>query len=115
MTQCCQVDDFLIGSPLGPILPNIFVGFYEKLHFNWFPKPYIYLSYVNEIVACFSSRNEALSFFHCSHDEHPFLTFIMDEKKDYRLSFLDALVEHCPFAFVTCIYLKRTFTSLHLS
>ena len=32
-TMYCQVDGILIGYPLGPILANIFVGFYEKTTF----------------------------------------------------------------------------------
>ena len=39
----------------------------------------------------------------------------MDEEKDNKLPFLDALVECCSFAFVTCIYRKPTFTGLYLS
>ena len=52
-TMYRQVDDISMGSPLGPILANIFVGFYEKLLFDKFPKPYIYLRYVDDTFACF--------------------------------------------------------------
>ena len=38
-----QVDRISMGSPLDSILANIFVGFYEKLLFDRFPKPYVYL------------------------------------------------------------------------
>ena len=37
-----QIDGISIGSPLDPIFTYIFVGFYEKLLFDRFPKP-IYL------------------------------------------------------------------------
>ena len=111
----CQVDGISMGSPLGPILANIFVGFYEKLFFYRFPKPYIYLHYVNDTFACFSSCNEVLSFFHCLNDFHHSLTFIMDEEKDNKLTFLDVLAECCSFAFVTCIHRKPTFTGQYLS
>ena len=114
-TMYCQVDNISMGSPLGPILANIFVGFYEKLLFDRFPKPYIYLRCVNEIFTCFSAHNEALSFFHCLNDLHPSLTFTIDEEKDNKLPFLDVLVEQRSFAFVTSIYRKPTFTSLYLS
>ena len=110
-----QVGDISMDSPLGPILVNIFVGFYEKLLFDRFPKPYIYLRYVDDTFACFSSHNQALSFFHCLNDLHSSLSFTMDEVKDNKLPFLDVLVEHSLFAFVTCIYRKPPFTSLYLS
>ena len=63
-------DGISMISPLGPILANIFVGFYEKLLFDRFPKPCIYLRY-EDTFACFSSRNKTLSFFHCLNDLHP--------------------------------------------
>ena len=43
-----QVDGISMDSPLGPILANIFVGFYEKVLFDRFPKPYIYLRYMDD-------------------------------------------------------------------
>ena len=79
-----QVDDISMGSPLDPILANIFVGFYEKLLFNRFLKPYIYLRYLDDTFACFCPRNKALSFFQCLNNLHPSLTFTMDEEKDYK-------------------------------
>ena len=110
-----QVDGILMRSPLDPILANIFVGFYEKLLLDRFPKPYIYLRYVDGSFACFSSPNEALSFFHCLNDLRSSLTFTVDEKKDNKLPFLDVLVERRSFAFVTCLYINPTFTGLYLS
>ena len=104
-----------MGSPLGPILTNIFVWFYEKLLFDRFPKPYIYLRYMDNIFACFCSSNEALSFFYCLNDLHTSLTFTMDEEKNNKLSFLDALAECCSFAFITSIYTKPMFTGLYSS
>ena len=102
-TMYHQVDGISMGSPLGPILVNIFVGFYEKLLFDRFPKPYINLHYVVDAFACFSSRYEAVSLFHCLNDLHPSLTFTMDEEKDNKLPFLDVLVESHLFTYVTCI------------
>ena len=109
-TMYRQVDGISMGSPLDPIFANIFVGFYEKLLFERFPKPYIYLHNVDDTFACFSSRGEVLSFFPRLNDVHPSLTFTMNEEKDNRLPFLDVLVERRSFAFVTSIYRKSTFT-----
>ena len=104
-----------MGSPLGPILADIFVGYHEKLFFDQFPKPYIHLRYVDDTFACFHSRNETLSFFQRLNDLHPSLTFSMHEKKDNNSPFLDVLVERRSFAFVTSIYRKPMFTGLYLS
>ena len=70
---------------------------------------------MDDIFACFSTRNESLSFSHCLNDLYPSLTFAMDEEKDNKLVFLDVLVEHRLFALITCIYRKPTFTGLYLS
>ena len=56
-TMYHQVDSILMGSPLGPILANIFVGFYEKLLFDRFLKSNIYLHYRDDTLTCFCSRN----------------------------------------------------------
>ena len=80
-----------------------------------FPKPYIYFRYVDDTFVCFSSRNEALLFFHSLNDVHPALTFTMEEEKDNKLPFLDVLVDGCLSAFFTCIYRKPTFIMLYRS
>ena len=90
-------------SPLGTILANIFVGFFDKQLSEWFPNSYIYLRYVDDTFACFCSCNDALSFFQRLNDLHHSLTFTMDEEKDNKLPFLDVLVERCSFSFVTWI------------
>ena len=88
-----------MGSPLGPILENIFVGIFEKLLFDRFPKPYIYLRYVGHTFACFCSHNEALSFFQRLNDLYPSLTFTMDEERDNKLPFFRRLL--------ACIWVGR--------
>ena len=70
---------------------------------------------VDDTFACFSSHNEAFSFFQCLNDISPSLTFTMDEEKYNKLPFLDVFVELRSFAFVTSIYRKPTFTGLYLS
>ena len=59
-----QIEGIIMGSPLGPILANSFLGFHERLLFEKFPKPFIYLRYVDDTFVSFSSRSEALMIFH---------------------------------------------------
>ena len=49
-TMYHQVEGISMGSPMDPILANIFEGFYEKLLFDRFPKPYIYLCYMDDTL-----------------------------------------------------------------
>ena len=110
-----QIYGISMGSPLGPILTNIFVGFHERLLFEKFPKPFIYLCYVDDTFVTFSSRNNALSFFHKLNDLHPSLSFTMEEEKSNKLPFLVVLVESCEFSFLTSVYRKPMFTGLYLN
>ena len=110
-----QIEGVSMGSPLGPILANIFVGFHESLLFEKFPKPFIYLLYVDDTFVSFSSRNDALLFFDKLNDLHSSLSFTMEEENDNKLPFLDVLVERCDFSFLTSVYRKPTFTGLYLS
>ena len=70
-----QIEDVSMGSPLGFILAYIFVGFQEGRLFDKFPKPFIYLRYVDDIFVSFRSRSDALSFFDKLNQLHSSLTF----------------------------------------
>ena len=110
-----QIDGISMGSPRGPILANIFVGFHQRLLFEKFPKPFNNVRYVDDIFVCFSSHNEALKFFHKLNDLHPSLSFSMEEENNNKLPFLDMLVERGESVFLTSVYRKPTFTGLYLS
>ena len=54
-----------MGSPLAPVLANIFMCFYES---NWLNednlnKPKFYLRYVDDILAAFDKEQDSLNFF----------------------------------------------------
>ena len=110
-----QIDGISMGSPLGPILVNIFVGFHERLLFEKFPKPFIYLCYVDDTFVSFSSHSEALKFFHKLNDLHLSLSFPMEEENCNKLPFLDMLVESGESVFLSSVYRKPMFTGLYLS
>ena len=54
-----------MGSPLAPVLGNIFMGFHES---KWldeysFNKPKFHLRYVDDIIAAFGNEQDSFSFF----------------------------------------------------
>ena len=50
-----QIDGVAMGSPLAPVLANIFMGFYESKWLNEYNlnKPKFYLRYVDDVLADF--------------------------------------------------------------
>ena len=54
-----------MGSPLGPVLANFFVGYYETLWLNTFRECEItlYRRYVNDIICLFNCELDADKFF----------------------------------------------------
>ena len=109
------IDGVSVGSTLGPILANIFVGFQERHLFKKFSKPFIYLRYVDDTFVSFGSRNDVLLFFHKLNGLYSSLTFTMEEENNNKQPFLDVLVERCDSSFLTSVYKKPTFTGLYLS
>ena len=77
-----QIEGVSMGSPLGPILANIFVGFQERRLLDRFPKPFIYLRYVDDTFVSFRSRSDALSFFDKLNQLHSSLTFAIEEENN---------------------------------
>ena len=59
-----QIDGVAMGSPLAPVLANIFMGFYESKWLNDYNlnKPTFYLRYVDDILAAFDKGQDSLNF-----------------------------------------------------
>ena len=53
-----------MGSPLAPVLANIFMGFHESKWLNEYNinEPKLYLTYVDDILAAFDNEQNSLSF-----------------------------------------------------
>ena len=51
-------------SPLAPVFPNIFMGFYESKWLNEYNlnKPKLCLRYVDDILATFDKEQDSLNF-----------------------------------------------------
>ena len=61
-----------MGSPLAPVLANIFMGFHKSKWLNEYNlnKPKFYLRYVDDILAAFDNEQDLLNFLNNRHPNH---------------------------------------------
>ena len=109
-----QIDGVAMGSPLGPSLANIFVGYYEALLFKRVNKPLMYYRYVDDTFAVFTDEDECNEFFSHLNSLYPSLRFTLEKECNGTLPFLDVLVEKNDHKFVTSIYRKPTFPGQYI-
>ena len=109
-----QLDGVAMGSPLGPALANIFVGFHESRLFNNTVKPGVYFRYVDDTFVIFGSELECDRFHVNLSQLHPALKFTVEKEQNNSLNFLDVSVEKGGTGFLTSIYRKPTFTGQYI-
>ena len=80
-----------MGSPLPPVLANIFMGFHESKWLNEYNlnKPKFYLRYVNDILAAFVNEQDSLNFENFLNNKHPNIKFTIEKKINLSIAFLD--------------------------
>ena len=110
-----QIDGVAMGSPLGPVLANIFVGFEEcrLLRTNDITLPQYYGRYVDDICTIFNSESEAEEFNKALNEIHPSLRFTIERESNNSLPFLDVEVVKSDNSLLTKVYRKPTFTGLY--
>ena len=110
-----QIDGVAMGSPLGPILANIFMCHFEE---KWLMKsrfcPSLWFRYVDDTFTMFDSKNNANEFLSFLNSRHDSIKFTIEFEEDNKIPFLDILLERCPDnSFSTSVYRKKTFTGLY--
>ena len=70
---CNQIDGVAMGSPLAPVLANIFIGFYESKWLNVYNlnKLKFYLRYVDDILTAFDKEQDSLNFLNFLNKRYP--------------------------------------------
>ena len=109
-----QIDGVAMGSPLGPLLANIFVSYYESLLFWRMKKPLMYYHYVDDTFAIFDSENDCDKFLQLN-SLHPSLQFMFEKEVNQSLLFLDVQMEKVGSKLITSVYRKPTFTRQYLN
>ena len=60
-----RIDGVAMGSPLGPALANIFVGYYDSRLFNKILKPTVYYRYIDDTFSLFHKETDFQKFLNC--------------------------------------------------
>ena len=83
-----------MGSPLAPVLSNIFMGFYESKWLNEYNlhKPKFYLRYVDDILAAFDKEQDSLKFLNFLNKRHPNIKFTIEKQISHSIPFLDVFI-----------------------
>ena len=77
-----QIDGVAMGSPLRPVLANLFMGFYEK---QWlkeynFCKVLLYRRYTDVRICLFNCQADAMQFFDYLNSKHSDIKFTSEKK-----------------------------------
>ena len=111
-----QTDGVAMGSPLGPILANIFVGHHEILMAELGNMPMVYTRYVDDTFALFETKQQSVDFFQRLQQMHPALQFTCEPESGNKLPFLDVLIERTDdLQFETSVFRKKTFNGDYMS
>ena len=92
-----QIDCVAMGLPLAPTLANAFLFYHVK---NWLEhcpleyRPLYYRRYVDDIFVLFNSAEHLKRFHSYLNSHHLNISFMIENEKHNRMSFLDVYVIH---------------------
>ena len=104
-----------MGSPIAPVLANLFLGHYEQLWLNMYkgPSVHLYRRYVDDTFCLFNNEHEALLFFEFFNSRHDSIKFTMEKEANNTLAFLDVFINSKdPTNLIPSVYRRKTFTGL---
>lgn len=107
-----QTEGVSMGSPLGPILADIFLGHLENTSLKKdIQGCRFYKRYVDDIFLIVKSRSSSRTLLHKFNNTHPNLKFTSEHENDNKISFLDILLTRSEEGnLVRNIYHKPTWT-----
>ncbi|XP_050505419.1 uncharacterized protein LOC126883792 [Diabrotica virgifera virgifera] len=113
-----QIDDVVMGSPLGPVFANTFLCHHEKTWLADCPidfKPLLYRRYVDDIFLIFKHTDHIQHFLDYLNQKHHNIKFTVEIEVNGNLPFLGINIFRSPSGFSTSIYRKPIFTGLYIN
>ena len=104
-----------MGSPIAPVLANLFVVHYENLWLNEYKCSYVHFHsrYVYDTFCLFKKEHEALLFFGFLNSQHDNIKFTMEKETNNTLAFLHVFINNKDRTnLITLVYRKKSFTVL---
>ena len=85
-----------MGSPLAPILANLFMGFHEEQWLENYKDSQVlfYRGYVDDTFCLFHNEQDAMLFLNYLNSRHPNIKFTFEKQLNGKLSFSDVLVDN---------------------
>ena len=83
-----------MGSPLAPVLANIFMGFFESKWLNDYNlnKSKSHLRYVDDILAAFDKEQDSLSFLNLLNKRHLNIKFTIGKQINRSITFVGVFI-----------------------
>ena len=111
-----QVDGIAMGSPLGPLFANFYMGSLEEKIFKDHPnlQPSVYARYMDDVFISVPDVNCVPQLIQLFKDNSP-ISFTFELENNGTLPFLDVLVGVTADKFTTEVYVKKTNLSFCLN
>ena len=102
-----QIDGVAMGSPLGVLFANFYMGIIEERVFSQNPPPQTYCRYVDDTYICVPHDDDIHRLIQDFKDNSE-LNFTFEKSVEGALPFLDVLVTCKPSGTETSVYRKKT-------
>ena len=109
-----QIDGIAMGSPLGPLFANFYMGIVEKRVFSSTPPPSTYCRYIDDTFVVVQNREEIDKLIK-EFERNSVLTFTTEHSKTGVLPYLDVLVTNNGQNITTSVHRKDTNMGLCLN
>ena len=111
-----QVDGTAMGSPLSPVIVNLYMESLEEAAISSAVlQPNLWVHYVDDTLVIWTHGQEELHQFHQHlNNQHSNIQFTMEEESGCKLAFLDVLVTRDGERLLSSVYWKPTHTERYL-